>query len=214
MLQINLSFRIEIIPHKPGFPKNEVFPENQAPTKHQRSRIIRAIELSHAQAQRIRMKPGIFYNTSHSKARGRLGYTPRHMVSWGSITVHTHWQQQTNSEISSSLYQLKMLAQSTLNAHTKPREYPRGITTHLNHTKTPFFKIDLATGDQCRFKRINRRLDRRFPYGSRQNKIYSRFSSTNAQNRLRFSFTCRFSSKITHCRETGQPIPNNTEHLT
>ena len=76
---------------KTGFPNNEVFPENQAPTKHQRSRIIRAVKLPHAEVQRIRMKPGIFYNTSHSKACGRLGYTARHMVAWGSITVHTHW---------------------------------------------------------------------------------------------------------------------------
>ena len=45
-----------------------------------------------------------------------------------------------NSEISSSPYQLKMLAHLTLNAHTKPREYLWGITTHLNHTKITFFQ--------------------------------------------------------------------------
>ena len=77
-----------------GFLNNEVFPENQAPTKHQRGRIIRAAKLSHAQVQRIRMKLGILLPIPTGSNRQTLKYPRRHQP-----------------------------AHSTINAHTKPREY-------------------------------------------------------------------------------------------
>ena len=79
---------------KTGFLKNVVFPENQAPTEHQRSRIIRAVKLSHAYAQRIRMKPVILLLIPTGSNRQTLKYPRRHQP-----------------------------AHSTINAHTKPREY-------------------------------------------------------------------------------------------